>query len=250
MTPDQDLKTQNMITEPRDSPENIAPIKHAPTIAVIGLVLAIVPVVGLIISILAWKKIRKNSMPGKWLAVTGTVIGLVFTLLFLFIFWLFIMLGGLHGNQAQKDFDPIAKQISSIGGTKLCDNGDSGYGLDNTVPWYQVYYSMPDVQGLTAKVKDIAASQGYKLGMDNDFINQLKGLPGKDGITEIPYGDEQFNTKSDYLIGKNGSKTLKITVNRATSVALYCGVSDYGKKQPTGENAIINFDLTLPDTSK
>lgn len=170
---------------------------------------------------------------------------------FILFAWLFIALGAWHGNQAQKDFDPIARQIVDMGGTKLCNNGDSGYGIDNTTPWYQVYYTVPNTSDLTSEVKNIASQQEYQLSTDTNFINQLKGLPEQrgelEGVYVTPYGDEQFNPKSDYLIGQSGNKSLKVTINRQTSVALYCGVEDYGKKQPTGSNAILDFSLTLPD---
>jgi hypothetical protein len=205
--------------------------------------------VGLIISIIAWRKIHKLSLGGKWLAVTGVVLGALFSLPLLGFVWLFMALGAWHGNQAQKDFEPIANQITALGGTKLCDNGDSGYGIDNTTPWYQVYYTVPDAADLTNKIKAIADQQGYRLEIDTAHIRQLKGLPDEHGTYSGSYGGEQFNPKSDYLIGESGDKSLSITINRQTTVALYCE-TDYGKKQSTGNNTILDFGLSLPATDR
>lgn len=219
-------------------------------LAIVGFILAIfVAPVGFITSIVAWRKIRKNSLRGKDLAIAGTIIGALLSLPFILFTWLIIALGGWHwnGNQAANDFKPIAKQVLEIGSVKLCDNGDSGYGIDNTTPWYQVYYIVPNTSGLTDKIMSIATSEGYNLNSNKAFINQLNGLPDQNGLNIAPYGGEQFNPNSEYLIGQSGSKTLKITINRQTQVALYCGVKDYGKKQPTGNNAILDFYLILPD---
>lgn len=220
-------------------------------LAIVGLLLAIfVAPVGLVTSIVAWRKIRKNAQRGKGLAIAGTVIGALFCVPFFLFFWLFTILGGWHiGNQAANDFKPIDKQIKEIGGVKLCDNGDGGYGIDNTTPWYQVYYTVPDTAGLTDKVKSIVAREGYQPAQNAAFINQLKGLPEQDNpnLYITTYGNEQFNSKSDYLIGQNDNKSLKVTVNRQTSVALYCGINDYGEKRLTGSDAILDFSLTLPD---
>lgn len=245
----QDQQPPNQ-TPIQPDPQTITNKKPVPVIAIVGFLLSIfMAPVGFITSIVAWRKIHKFSLGGKWLAIAGVAIGALFSLPLLFFVWLFIVLGAWHGNQAQKDFKPIAKQIVSLGGAKLCDNGDGGYGLDNTIPWYQVYYIVPDTTDLTNKVKSIANQQGYQLNSDTSFINQLKGLPDEDGSYSGLYGDEQFNPKSDYLIGQNSNKSLSVTVNRQTSVALYCG-TDYGKKQSTGSNAILDFKLMLPDTGQ
>jgi hypothetical protein len=252
-------QSQTPLTSPIiHNPDNVNPTtpKNVPKIAIVGLLLAIfLAPVGFITSIIAWRRIRKHSLGGKKLAIIGTILGALLSLPFLFIAWLFIALGGFqqitHGNQAQNDFNPIAAQILKIGGVKLCDNGDSGYGIDNTMPWYQVYYTVPSTSDLTSRVKSIASQQGYQLGVDTNFVNQLKGLPDQSGAFVEPYGGEQFNAKSDYLVGQSGNKSLKVTINRQTSVALYCGVKDYGKQQqPGNSSAIIDFSLTLPDRNQ
>jgi len=238
-----------MNPRPNQQPQNLNQTKHTPAIAILGLVLSIlIAPIGLIVSIVAWRKIRRQSLKGKGLAVAGTVLGVLITVPML---WLFIALGGflqlIHGNQAEKDFRPIANQMIRLGGQKICDNGDSGYGIDNSAPWYQIYYTVPDTPDLTRKVESFIGQQGYQVSTDTNFINQLKGLPDQDGTYTEPYGGEQFNSRSNYLTGQSGNKSLKITINRQTSVPLYCGVSNYGKQRQTGDKAIIDFSLSLPD---
>lgn len=226
-----------------------------PNIVYVGFILALfLPIAGLIISIIAWRKVSKQSLPGKGLTIAGTIIGGILSLISLALFglalFLFATLGGFHGNGAEDASKPLTKQLEQIGGKKICSNGDSGYGIDNITPWYDVYYQMPDGPELTSKVKSIAVGQGYQLTMDQDLTNQLKGLPDKDGVTSEPYGGEQFNPKSDYLKGSNGGKDLSITINRQTDVALYCNSGQYGRKQATGNGAILSISLRLPDTQR
>lgn len=44
-------------------------------------------------------------------------------------------------NKAQQLVAPIEKMLSStLAGEHICSTGDAGYGIDNTFPWYQVFY--------------------------------------------------------------------------------------------------------------
>ncbi len=214
--------------------------------SIIGFILAfVIPPLGAIISIIAWREIKQKSLRGKKLAVFGTIWGLAFTLPFLFFVWLFIVLGGLKGNGAQSASKPFIAQIKQAGGKKLCDNGDSGYGIDNTTQWYDAYYQIPNSPGLTNEIKGFASQDGYNVTKDTATIYQLQGKTDL-----IP--NEQFNSRSDYLIGHNGDKTLTITINRQISVPLYCSnVGTYGQKRATGnDTAILSIHFELPDTSR
>lgn len=215
------------------------------SLSLIGLILAIfLPPVGFVISVIAWTKSRTNPIRSQGLAIAGTATGGILTIIPLVFFaWLFISLGGFKDNQAETDFKPIARQITAMGGQKICSNGDDGYGIDNTVPWYQVYYSIPDAPDLTTKVKGLAAEQGYNLSENSNLIKNLQDQ-------NVAFGDEGPNARSDYLVGKHSKTSLEITINRQTSVPLYCGVSDYGKRRATGNDAIIDFKLTLPEVSR
>lgn len=152
--------------------------------------------------------------------------------------WLYISLGGAHSNHAQDAFAPMAKEITAAGGTQLCENGDNGHGIDNRQAWYQTYYSIPNTPGLTEKMETIAAQQDFKLNPNTNFMNQLKGVDGASA-----YGGEQFNPNSDYVLGYRQDLSLSLTINRQTSVALYCNKGEYGRKVPTDSKAILNFTL-------
>ncbi len=256
MNPDQNPQP----VPPPIVPEGPAPqpINSAstPGIVYVGFALAfLLPLAGLIVSIIARKKTTKESLPGEGFALAGVIIGGIFTAIsaaFLgFMIWLIAAFGGFHGNGAESASKPITVQIEQIGGKKICSNGDSGYGIDNTTPWYQVYYKVPDSSGLTDRIKNIASENGYTLNTDQAAINQLKGLPDKNGDTFQSYGNEKFNPMSNYLKGNNGDKKLSITINRQTSVALYCNSGQYGSEQATSSGqAIVDLDLTLPETNR
>lgn len=227
---------------------NVSNMQKTSKLAVIGLLLAVcIAPVGFITSIIAWHKINKHSLRGKGIAIAGTVIGGLLSLPFLLFTWLFIVLGGWHGNQAEKDVKPMITEVQELGATKLCDNGDSGYSIDNTTPWYQVYYSVPDSSELTEKINSLAANEGYQLHTNSDLVAQLKGLPDQNGVYSQAYGGEQFSPQSDYLIAHASGKTLKVNVYRQAEVALYCSAKDYGKKESASTNAILDISVTLPD---
>jgi hypothetical protein len=216
-------------------------------LGIAGLVLAILtPPIGLIVSIIAWRQIKKKSLRGKKLAIFGTIWGLIFSLPFLFLLWLFIIFGGFKSNGAQGAAKPFLVKVEQLGGKKICDNGDSGYGIDNNQPWYEVYYQIPDSPGLTDEIKGIANQEGYHLVKDSTAISQLQSQSD----TALP-GDDQFSSQADYLTGHNGNKILTVAINRQTSVALNCKSGQYGRKQATGNDAaILDINFQLPATNQ
>jgi Domain of unknown function (DUF4190) len=247
----QNQTTQSNPSSQQPQPET-PPKKDLPNsrLSVAGLILAVLcPPVGLVVSVLALREIKKNYLRGRGRAIFGVIWGAIFTVPFLLLAWLFIALGGWKGNEAKKAAQPFIAQVQKAGGKKICDNGDSGDGIDNTQPWYEVYYELPNSPSLTSDVKAYAASIGYPLAQDTASINQLKGIPDKNGVTTEPDGGATFNPSADYLISNRNGSSLAITINRKTSVALYCGVGDYGAKRSTGNNAILDIHFTSPDRS-
>ena len=142
-------------------------------------------------------------------------------------------------NQAEKDIQPFIAQIEKAGGKEICKNGDNGYGISNTHPWYEGYYEMPSTPELTNNIKMYASQTGYALSEDTEGINKLK-----EGTA---YGGATFNPKSDYLSSDMSGNRLEITINRETAVKLFCGVSDYGRQMATSNGkVIVNISFTLP----
>lgn len=231
---------QTPVTPPLNSnPQKpTATPKPRPPVAIIGLALAfIIPPVGLVVSIVARNKIYKQQLGGKWLSISGILIGAVWAIPFVFFAWMSFTTGYLSLNRAERDIRPIASQITRLGGHKICDNGDPGFGADNNSPWYEVYYLIPNNQSLTPQVNDIANRHGYQLQQNTDFITALKN--GGES-------DEQYSPTSDYLVGYNGSKKLTVTVYKQTGVPIHC-VDGYGNITQTGStNAILDLSIDLP----
>lgn len=167
------------------------------------------------------KNIKKNVVAG---AVTLVVVLVAFPLALIVI--LFLMLGGFGGNTAQKEFNKFNADLKTLNAKKICDNGDSGRGIDNTTPWYDAYYFVANSPNLTSNLKNIAQSNGYDT-----------------------YQAVSDSDSTEHLIGKRSGNELNIKINRNTSVTLRCS-KDYGKKRNTGSKAIVEFNLTLPDTKK
>ena len=216
-------------------------------LSIVGLVLAILlPPIGLIISVVALNQIRKRHLGGRGRAIFGTVWGAIFTLLILLGAWL---ITGIVNNPAKNDMQPLATRIQAAGGQKLCDDGDSGEGGDNTQPWYEAYYETLDSSNLTSQVEQYAAQSGYTLTPDTGLITELKNVAAGANVTDtLPPNEPAYSAKNDYLTAnKTNGGELSVTVYRNTSVPLNCGVANYGKLRSTGNNsAIIDMQLTLP----
>ena len=71
--------------------------------------------------------------------------------------------GLLHENIAETGFRPIADDLRASGASLACDQGDSGYGPDNTSPWYKAVFSAPRSVTLPDRVMEIAAKHGFTL---------------------------------------------------------------------------------------
>lgn len=218
-------------------------------LSILSVVLAIVlPPIGLVTSILALRESKRRASKGKAIAIFGIVWGAIFTLPFIFFAWLFISFGGLKKNEAQTNLKPIMSKIEQLGGQKICKNGDSGYGIDNTKPWYQVYYQIPNSPDLTENIIDMARQQGYELKENTAYVNQLKGLDQSGRIYSVN-GRDEYSPQSNYLIAQKGDESLEVVINRNSSVGLRCDSGTYGREQTPGKNSpITSISLRLPST--
>lgn len=154
------------------------------------------------------------------------------------IIWVLYSLGAFRSNQAQAELSPIQRGItSSLHGKLLCDNGDNGHTIDNSVPWYTVYYSVDATSKTLQQIKDLSAKQGFTL--------QDSAQTTQQGISQ-PVGGS-----STFLTANNNGKQLDIQiVGQGDKIALYCG-KDYGKEEsPAGGKNLVELSMTLPDTSK
>jgi hypothetical protein len=228
-----------------NSPEKPAPISGGTTqrksrlSAIFGFILSIIiPPIGLIISIISLRVIRKQGRNGQKLAIAGIVIGSVLTL-FAILVPVFILNffsginGGGHKNQAQVDLQPMLTQIQKLGGKEICSNGENGYSVDTNQPQYETYYTIPTTAHLTSNIESLALSQGYILNEDSSMKNYITSI-----------GD--YSPTSDYLVGQKSGASLSVIINRNTSVALTCDTGEYSRLQRTDGNAIIDISMTLP----
>jgi hypothetical protein len=71
--------------------------------------------------------------------------------------------GLFRENIAETGFRPMADALRASGATLACDQGDPGYGPDNTSPWYKAVFAAPRSVTLPDRVLEIAASEGFML---------------------------------------------------------------------------------------
>lgn len=129
-------------------------------------------------------------------------------------------------NAADAKIKPFEAALEKADGTRLCTNGDAGYGPDNLVPWSTVYYLVPLADGISGTLKQTAANEGYPL---SPIVSE-----------------EDHSPKPDESL-RSGDR-LGISIYRNTDVPLYCDdVERYGgKRHVSGEDAIVEVDLQLP----
>lgn len=154
--------------------------------------------------------------------------------------------GGLHGNQAQKSMKPIQSQLAQLDAHKLCDNGDNGYGLDNTRPWHIAYYSAPDSSNLTTQITRISSEAGYRLLSDNQYISELKAGDA------IYYSDgERYSARNDYLTGTNPNNGSRMDVKIIRDGNMRIACSDFEKylepQTAKAGEAMLYLSITYPD---
>jgi hypothetical protein len=234
MGPHVEPQNQERPSEPAPPTQPLS--QKTPAIVYIGLVLAfVVPLVGLIISIIALRKVSKAPIGGKGLAVAGTVIsGILVTLSLLFAVFLFFVFGfATLSNGAEKAAEPITTGITQqLNGKKICTGGDSGGGLDNTTPWYQAYYEIPNASNASNQIKDIVAQAGYQ---------------------QVSPRSDVGNYASESMTGHNGGNTLSVDIVKQSpaGVPLFnCrGADSESRPVPTG-GAIVSVNMQLPDRNK
>jgi hypothetical protein len=162
----------------------------------------------------------------------------VLTVPFLVFVWLAVALDVFGGNAAYDEAQTLVAGVRQAGGRELCDNGDAGHGIDNTQPWYRVYFKIADRPSLTDDVKAKAAQAGYRLEQDTELIAELKDAPER---------FQQFNPRADYLVAARRDNHLRVTIDRDAAVLLYCDGAGYGDRKRTGaDDAILTIYLQLP----
>lgn len=78
--------------EPSSTPYSSAPEQKTNTLAIVALILGIlIPIAGIVVGHISLSQIKKTGENGRGLALTGTILGYVFSLLWI-IFWVVTLL--------------------------------------------------------------------------------------------------------------------------------------------------------------
>ncbi|ANF31604.1 hypothetical protein A0130_07895 [Leifsonia xyli] len=140
-----------------------------------------------------------------------------------------VIVGALHPfatNEAEKKIKPFEVALEKEGGTRLCGNGDAGYGPDNLTPWSMAYYVVPHAGRISETLKQTASAQGYDLS------------PAGHEDDGSPVPDEALRS----------GDSLRISIYRSADVPLYCeDVERYGEaRRVDGDDAIVEVGVQLP----
>jgi hypothetical protein len=162
---------------------------------------------------------------------------------------LFVLAGAFgffRNNPAKKAMAPITRSLAAVHPSRICDNGDSGHGVDNNQPWYTDYLSVDASPTLDATMTAAAHTAGFSLVRDQQLIEELRGNAG-----DTRAGREEFNPSASYFTANIGGKTLSAKIIRSGEVARYCGVKHYGRPMsPGGDKAIVVLTLSLPPVNR
>lgn len=192
---------------------------------ILGIIL--VPLTAILGSILGWKLVKGRRLY-KFIGLVAGFLALPALCIFL--------IGRSYPNKAQVESDKFVKGISALHPKLICDDGDPGYGPDNTTPWYTGYYFIDANTNAQKTIEQSANHMGIQLTEDASYIQQLKGQSDT-----APFGDEAFNPDSTYLAGKG----LKITIARDGSVPTWCQ-NRWGQKESVKPGEYILYS-TLTD---
>jgi len=78
--------------EPSSTPYSSAPEQKTNTLAIVALILGIlIPIAGIVVGHISLSQIKKTGENGRGLALTGTILGYVFSFLWI-LFWLFAVI--------------------------------------------------------------------------------------------------------------------------------------------------------------
>jgi hypothetical protein len=132
------------------------------------------------------------------------------------------------GNAAKRAMRPLIDGLGAIRPKFVAQNGDAGYCLDNTTPWYEIYLTVDLTPDPEETVRSAARDAGYRLET---------------------HQQDQLNPTWSHLAGERDGRTLTVTIARDDSVSVrgYGYDITYGTRisTPPGR-AIVSLSLSLP----
>lgn len=214
-------------------------------LAKVGVVLAVlVPPVGLLLSIivLARSKGGRNVQP----ASIGIGIGIVLSILGILFLPFFDMFFQFFPNNAQIKMEPLIHAVEARGGTKLCDEGFNGNGIDYKEPYYRVYYRIKDSGDLSQGIKDSAGQIGFLLkpnelsSTDSFEASELERSEGKSEFLKSLYTVHDEETSRALYVD-----SLEVSIIRKGPVDVRCDIQQSVSAKP-GE-VILRMMTQMPD---
>lgn len=132
--------------------------------------------------------------------------------------------GLFHENIAETGFRPMADDLRASGADLACEQGDPGYGPDNTSPWYKAIFTAPGSVDLSGRLMAIAAKQGFAL-------SQLR-------IADPAASQKLYQ-------GAHSKRTLTVAIYRNGATMSDCGGSTAARHRST----IIELSLEYPSNT-
>jgi hypothetical protein len=134
-------------------------------------------------------------------------------------------------NVAQDRAGEIIGGLAPVHPVLVCDNGDNGEGLDNTIPWYSAYLSAEST-AVDDVVITAASHAGWRLSQD-------EGAP-----PGVPYQET-----TTYLADRRNGWTVQVGVVRSGPVANYCRQVD-GRPAPDPGKVLIVLSVVAPEVAR
>lgn len=136
------------------------------------------------------------------------------------------------GNAARKAMRPLIDRLGATHPTFLAQNGDAGYGLDNSNPWYDLHLIVDRTPELEETVRSVGRDIGFHLDVDRR-----------------PHF-ERFSPTSSHLIAERDGGTLTVGITRDGPEAINAygpTIGAYGQRvTPPAGKAILSLSLSLP----
>jgi hypothetical protein len=155
---------------------------------------------------------------------------------------------GSGGDPAADTAARVLAELSAAKPTVICENGDSGRGLDNRVPWHTTYLSVPvpadsrnPADDLDRAVTAAAAAAGYPLTPDQrrppDDLDTGTGL------------DAPTGPGARVLVGHRDGSELRVSiVDDEGDIVLRCAGDRWGDITTASvDRAVVVREVQFPE---